>query len=163
MKDYLLGVILKAPSDSSKQHIVLVLKPDLASTMQSPLAGGNLKDNRTSDFQQGYFMMPKSKRDLEEDYHTSVTTRKASGAINIKLPHHGVAAGVSYEVRGIDSKEFSCICNCKIKIDQVRLLEDASNAAYSKTVQELLGTKSDGKYPPAVDPVKGISTSESKQ
>ncbi|KAK1298896.1 hypothetical protein QJS10_CPB14g01721 [Acorus calamus] len=42
-------------------------------------------------------------------------------------------------------------------IDQVRLLEFPSNAAYSKTVQELLDLKSQGnKYPPALDPLKDL-------
>ena len=101
--------------------------------------------------------MPKSKRGLEDEYCSSVTSRKGSGVVNIKLPHRGNAAGVNYEVRGIDNNEFLSICNCKIKIDQVRLLEDVSSAAYSKTVQQLLDLKSDGgKYPPALDPVKGI-------
>lgn len=104
--------------------------------------------------------MPKSKRALEEEYCSSVTSRKRSGVINIKLPHHGAAAGVSYEVRSVDTKEFLFICNCKVKIDQFRLLEDVSSAAYSKTVQELLDTKSDGnKYPPALDPLKGVPPS----
>ncbi|RZS09587.1 hypothetical protein BHM03_00040679, partial [Ensete ventricosum] len=43
----------------------------------------------------------------------------------------------------------------ELKIDQVRLLEDPSNVAYSKTVQQLLEKKRDGnKYPPALDAVK---------
>ena len=84
------------------------------------------------------------------------TNRKGSGTIKIELPYHGTAAGINYEVRGIESKELSCICNRKITIDQVRLLEDGSNAAFSKTVQQLSGTKIDGnKYPPALDPLKG--------
>ncbi|CAK9164255.1 unnamed protein product [Ilex paraguariensis] len=154
-QDHLLGVVVKAPSASIKQYIVLVLTPELPPTLQTPLDTGNLQDKKGSDLQ---ILVPKSKRGLEEDYFSSATSRKGSGIINIKLPHRGNAAGVNYEVRGVDNKEFLSICNCKIKIDQVRLLEDVSNAAYSNTAQQLLGLKSDGnKYPPALDPVKGTS------
>uniref|UniRef100_A0A7N2RFK9 Helicase C-terminal domain-containing protein n=1 Tax=Quercus lobata TaxID=97700 RepID=A0A7N2RFK9_QUELO len=156
-QDHLLGVVVKAISASNKQYIVLVLKPNLPVTAQSPLASINSQDKRNADFPGGYYMAPKAKRALEEDYCSSVTSRKGSGVINIKLPHCGAAAGVSYEVRGIDVTGFLCICNCKIRIDQVRLLEDGSSVAYSKTVQQLLELKSDGnKYPPALDPKKDL-------
>ncbi|XP_024161355.1 DExH-box ATP-dependent RNA helicase DExH11 isoform X1 [Rosa chinensis] len=156
-QDHLLGVVVKAPSSSNKQHIVLVLKPELPATIQTPLASGNLQDTKNTDSSQGYYMVLKSKRALEEEYCTSVSSRKGSGVINIKLPHHGAAAGVRYEVRGADNTDFSYICTRKIKIDQIRLLEDGSSAAYSKTVQQLLDTKSDGnKYPPALDPLKDL-------
>jgi antiviral helicase SKI2 len=155
----LLGVIVKAQSTSNKQqYIVLVLKPNLPSMVQSPLATSNLQDKISADFPEGYILVGKGKRDNEEEYYSSAKSRKGSGAINIKLPRHGTAAGVSYEVREVDSKEFLCICDCKIKVDQVGLLEDGSSGAYSKTVQQLLGLKkSDGnKYPPALDP-KGMT------
>jgi antiviral helicase SKI2 len=155
----LLGVVVKAPSASNKQYIVLVLKPNLPSMAQSPLATSNSQGKRSADFPEGYFMVPKSKRALEEDYCASVTSRKGSGVINIKLPHCGAAAGVSYEVKEVEVKEFLCICNSKIKIDRVRLLEDGSSAAYSQAVQQLLDLKSDGKYPPALDP-KGMTISQ---
>ncbi|KAM7527413.1 hypothetical protein LguiB_030823 [Lonicera macranthoides] len=152
-QDHLLGVIVKSPSANSKQYIVLVLTPDLLSTFEAPL-DGDLQNKRSADFQ---ILMPKSKRGLEDEYYSSVTSRKGSGVVNIKLPHRGNAAGVNYEVRGIDNNEFLSICNFKIKIDQVRLLEDVNSAAYSKTVQQLLDLKSDGgKYPPALDPVKDL-------
>ncbi|ONI00016.1 hypothetical protein PRUPE_6G062900 [Prunus persica] len=159
-QDHLLGVIVKASSSSNKQYIVLVLKPEL----QTPLASGNLQDSKNTDFPQGYFMAPKSKRAIEEDYFPGVTSRKGSGVINIKLPHQGSAAGVRFEVREVDNKDFLCICNCKIKIDQVRLLEDVSSHAYSKTVQQLLGTKSNGnKYPPALDPMEDLKLRDVNQ
>lgn len=102
-------------------------------------------------------LMPKSKRGMDDDYYTSATARKGSGIVKIKLPHRGNAAGAAYEVREVDNKEFLSICNVKIKIDQVGLLEDDSSAAYSKTVQSLLQQKSqENKYPPALDPIKGI-------
>lgn len=157
VQDHLIGVVVKAPSASSKQYIVLVLKPYLPSTLQTPSESGNLQDKKSGAFPEGHFILPKAKRALEDDYYTSTTSRKASGTINIKLPYHGAAAGVSYEVRGIDNKEFLCICIHKIKIDPVGLLEDANNAAYSKTVQQLLELKSKGhKYPPALDPLKDL-------
>lgn len=155
-QDHLLGVVVKSPSSSNKQHIVLVLKPELPATIQTPLASGNLQDSKNTDSSQGFYRVPKSKRALEEEYCTSVSSRKGSGVINIKLPHQGAAAGVRYEVRGVDNTDFLYISNSKIKIDQVRLLEDCSSAAYSKTVQQLSDTKSDGNnFPPALDPVKG--------
>lgn len=152
-------MIVKSPSANYKQYIVLVLKPDLPSPVESAPSGGNLQD-RSNDFNQGYFVVPKSKRGLGDEYSTSVSSRRGTGVININLPHRGYASGMNYEVRGVDSKEFLCICNRKIKIDQVGLLEDVSSAAYSRTVQMLLDLKSDGnKYPPALDPVKGITNS----
>lgn len=145
-------------SSPNKQYIVLVLNPNLPSRVQSPRATSTLQDKRSADFPDGYLLVPKAKRGFEEEYCSSGKPRKGSGVININLPHHGTAAGESYEVRGVDSKEFLCICNCKIKIEPVRLLEDVSNGAYSKTVQQLLALKSEGnKYPPALDPVKGMT------
>lgn len=150
-QDHLLGVILKVPSASNKQYIVLVLTP---STLQTPLGKGNPQNKTNADL---HVLVPKSKRAMDDDYYSSATSRKGSGVIKIKLPHSGIAAGVNYEVRGIDNNEFLSICNCKIKIDQVGLLEDVSSAAYSKTIQNLLEKKSDGnKYPPALDPVKDL-------
>lgn len=152
---------MKASSASNKQYIVLVLRPNLTVPAQSPQASSNSQDKSNADFLEGYFMVPKAKRALEEDYCSSVTPRKGSGVINIKLPHCGAAAGVRYEVRGVDVTGFLCICNCKIKIDQARLLEDGSSLAYSRTVQQLLELKSDGnKYPPALDPKKGMTMSQ---
>ncbi|KDP46561.1 hypothetical protein JCGZ_08533 [Jatropha curcas] len=151
-QDHLLGVVVKGPSATMKQYIVLFLKPDLPSSM--PVS--ELQDKKSGDSPQAYLLMPKSKRGGEE-YFYSAATRKGSGAINIKLPYQGSAAGVSYEVRGMDTKDFLCICNSKIKIDQVGLLEDVSNSAFSKTVQQLSELKSDGnKYPPALDPLKDL-------
>ncbi|KAL2486377.1 ATP-dependent RNA helicase SKI2 [Abeliophyllum distichum] len=153
-QDHLLAVVVKAPSANYKQYIVLVLTPELPSTLPTQSDSGNLREKKGADFQ---ILVPKSKRGLEDDYCSSVTSRKGSGIVNIKLPHRGFAAGVSYEVRGVDNKEFLSICNHKIKIDQVRLLEDVSAGAYSNTVQQLLTLKSDGnKYPPALDPVKDL-------
>lgn len=159
----MLGVVVKAPSPIKKQYIVLVLKPDLPSSIQTPSGSSNLQDSRGADFQQGVMLLPKARRGLEDEYFSSVTSRKGpkgSGVINIKLPHLGSAAGVVYEVKECDSKEFQCICSSRIKIDYVRLLEDVSSAAFSSTVQQLLKLKSDGngnKYPPALDPRKGTS------
>lgn len=133
--------------------MVLVLTPDSPSNLQTPLYSGDQRDKSSNDFQ---VLVPKAKRGLDDDYFSSLSSRKGSGKVNINLPHHGNAAGVNYEVRGIESKEFLSICNCKIKIDQVGLLEDVNSAVYSKTVQLLLDQKSDGKYPPALDPVKGM-------
>ncbi|KAI4305143.1 hypothetical protein L6164_028529 [Bauhinia variegata] len=155
-QDPLLGVIVKAPSATYKQYMVLVIKPYSPSPMENASSSDNLQGKSTG-FNQGYFMMPKSKRSLEDEYTTSVSARKGRGAINIKLPHHGSASGVSYEVRGVDIKELLCICSRKFKIDHVGLLEDVSNSAYSKTVQLLLDLKSkENKYPPALDPLKDL-------
>lgn len=154
-QDHLLAVIVKTPSPYNKQYVVFVIKPDMPSPVENALSGGNSQD-KSNAFDQGFFVMPKSRRGLVDEYTTSVSARKGRGVINIKLPYRGSACGMSYEVREVDSKEFLCICSSKIKIDQVGLLEDASSSVYSKTVQLLLDLKSDGnKYPPALDPVKG--------
>lgn len=158
-QDHLLGVVVKAPSANLKKYLILVLKPDLPPTMQSPASSGEILDIGSNKSGEGFFVLPKGKRGLDDEYCSSVTARKGSGVVNIKLPYQGVAAGVNYEVREADSKEFISICNCKIKIDQVRLLEDVSTAAYSKTVQQISEKKSNGsKYPPALDPIKGMSS-----
>ncbi|XP_055831950.1 DExH-box ATP-dependent RNA helicase DExH11 isoform X4 [Solanum dulcamara] len=153
-KDHLLGVVVKTPSSNNRQYIVLVLTPDLPSTLETSSDASNRKDQKNSELQ---ILVPKSRRGYEDEYCSSVTTRKGSGVVNIKLPHRGNAAGVNYEVRGVDNKDFLYICVKKIKIDQVRLLEDVSAGAYSITIQQLLGLKSEGnKYPPALDPVKDL-------
>ncbi|XP_077238807.1 RNA helicase, ATP-dependent, SK12/DOB1 protein isoform X2 [Tasmannia lanceolata] len=161
VEDHLLGVVLKTPPANSKQYIVLVLKPDSPTPAQSPSTLGRPHGKESGDFPQGFFMAPKGKRGLEEEYFSAVSSRKGTGVVNITLPYRGNAAGVNYEVVGIENKEFLSICESKIKIDQVRLLEDPSNVVYSKTVQQLLGLKSQGnKYPPALDPVKDLKLKE---
>ncbi|XP_072985738.1 DExH-box ATP-dependent RNA helicase DExH11 isoform X1 [Typha latifolia] len=156
--DHLLGVILKSPSATYKEYIVLVAITDSTSSMQPPSVSSNRVQEKESDnFQQGYFVVPKGKRGMDDEYFSSASSRKGSGAVNIKLPYSGIAAGLSYEVIAIEIKEIVSICQCKIKIDQVRLLEDPSNTAYSKTVQQLIEKKPDGsKYPPALDAVKDL-------
>ncbi|PIN04704.1 Cytoplasmic exosomal RNA helicase SKI2, DEAD-box superfamily [Handroanthus impetiginosus] len=156
-QDHLLGVILKTPSANYKQYIVLVLTPELPSILNTP------SDDRESKGVGFQVLVPKSKRGWEDDYYSSGMSRKGSGIVNIKLPHRGFAAGVNYEVRGVENNEFLSICHNKIKIDQVRLLEDVSAGAYSNTVQQLLTLKSDGnKYPPALDPVKDLKVKDMK-
>ncbi|XVE79464.1 hypothetical protein DITRI_Ditri14bG0060900 [Diplodiscus trichospermus] len=153
-QDHLLGVLVKSPSATAnnKQYIVLVLKHDVPSMTQTPSGSSKLQDKST-DFQ---VLLPKSKRGLEEDYRAA-GSRRGPAIIKITLPYQGAAAGVSFEVRETDNTEFLCICNSKIKVDQVRLLEYGSNTAFSDTVQQLLKLKSNGnKYPPALDPVKDL-------
>ncbi|THU46300.1 hypothetical protein C4D60_Mb09t03470 [Musa balbisiana] len=155
-EDHLLGAVLKTPSAANKQYIILVLIADNASQAPS-MSSNKLQEEESQNFQQGYFITPKGKRSMDEEYFSSVSSRKGSGAINIKLPYYGSASGTNYKVIAIDNKDIVSICNCKIKIDQVRLLEDPSNIAYSKTVQQLLEKKHDGnKYPPALDAVKDL-------
>lgn len=153
--DNLLGVVLKGPSGTNRQYVVLVIKSEIPSPEQNMVSIGK----KSSEPSQGYFIAPKSKRGFEDEYYSKANSRKGSGVIKIELPYHGAAAGVGFEVKEFDNKEFLCICVSKIKIDQVRLLEDANKAAFSQTVQQLLDLKSDGnKYPPALDPIKGSST-----
>lgn len=153
-KDHLLGVVVKTPSSNNRQYIVLVLTPELPSTLETSSDRSNRKDKKNSEMQ---ILVPKSRRGYDDEYCLSVTSRKGSGAVNIKLPHRGNAAGMNYEVRGVDNKDFLYICVKKIKIDQVRLLEDVSAGAYSNAIQQLLSLKSEGnKYPPALDPVKDL-------
>ncbi|KAK7301822.1 hypothetical protein RJT34_12698 [Clitoria ternatea] len=161
-QDHLLGVVVKTPNPNNKLYIVFVIKPDMPSSVENASSSGNLQ-NRSGAFDQGYFVMPKSRRGLVDEYSTSVSARKGRGVINIKLPHRGSACGMGYEVREVDSKEFLCICSSKVKIDQVGLLEDVSSSVYSKTVQMLLDLKSDGnKYPPPLDPVKDLKLRDVK-
>ena len=134
----------------------------MPSPVENASGGGNLQD-KSSAFDQGFFVMPKSRRGLVDEYTTSVSARKGRGVINIKMPHRGSACGMCYEVREVDIKKFLCICSSKIKIDQVGLLEDVSSSVYAKTVQLLQDLKSDGnKYPPALDPVKDLKLKEVK-
>ncbi|KAK9168229.1 hypothetical protein Syun_000369 [Stephania yunnanensis] len=153
---HLFGVVVKTPSASIKQYIVLALRHDLPLT-QSASANDKSEEKGAGNFPQGYFIAPKSKRGFDDEYFSSASSRKGTGAINIKLPHRGSAAGVNYEVIAIEPKDFLSICNCKIKVDQVRLLEDDSSTAYSRTVQQLLDLKSGGnKFPAALDPIKDL-------
>lgn len=156
-EDHLLGVILKTPSAMYKRYIVLVLTTDMDSSMDAHSSSPSTQEKGSGNSPQGYFVAPKGKRGMDEEYFPSVSSRKGSGIVNIKLPYRGNAAGVNYEVIDVENKDLISICNCKIKIDQVRLLEDPSNAAYSKTVQQLLDQKRDGsKYPPVLDAVKDL-------
>uniref|UniRef100_A0A7N0U3N2 RNA helicase n=2 Tax=Kalanchoe fedtschenkoi TaxID=63787 RepID=A0A7N0U3N2_KALFE len=152
--DHLLGVVVKGPSSGNRQYVVLVLKPDIPA---SSFGSSSMPENKNAEAPGGFFMPPKSRRQADDDYYAVSTSRKATGAINIRLPHHGAAAGTSYEVRAIDSSDFLSICSRKIQVDQVGLLEDVRPAAYSKTVQQLIELKSKGnKYPPVLDPVKDL-------
>ncbi|KAL6888475.1 hypothetical protein ACP4OV_009501 [Aristida adscensionis] len=154
--DHLLGVIVKNPSQALKHYVVLVLTGDCtSSSLAHESSNQNKKD--PGDFHQGYFVVPKGKRSMEDEYFSSVSTRKSSGVINIELPYKGDASGMGFEVRAIENKEIMSICASKIKIDQVRLLEEPSKVAYSKTVQQLIKEQPDGtKYPPALDPIKDL-------
>lgn len=155
-QDHLLGAIVRAVS-GKKQYIVLLLKPNSPSATQASPSSKSIGGEKAVNFAPGSFLVPKSKRTVDDEYCSISTSRKGSGSIKITLPHYGDAAGMTYEVREVDVKEFLCICDRKIKIDQVRLLEDCSTAAFSNTVQQLLDLKSDGrKYPPALDPVRDL-------
>ncbi|VFQ91379.1 unnamed protein product [Cuscuta campestris] len=153
--DHLLGVLVKKSLNNNiTKYIVLVLTPELPSSVQNQLDKGRPSNEIGPGMQ---ILIPKSKRAVEDAYFTTGTSRKGSGAVKIKLPHNGNAAGVNYEVREVVSKEFLCICNAKIQVNPVRLLEDVSAGAYSHTVQQLLSQKSGGtKYPPALDPVEDL-------
>uniref|UniRef100_A0A0E0NA65 DExH-box ATP-dependent RNA helicase DExH11 n=1 Tax=Oryza rufipogon TaxID=4529 RepID=A0A0E0NA65_ORYRU len=154
--DHLLGVIVKTPSAALKQYVVLVLTGDCTSSALAP-DSSNQNEKEAGDFKQGYFVIPKGKRSMEDEYFSSVSTRKGSGVINIKLPYKGDASGMGFEVRAIENKEIMSICASKIKIDQVRLLEDPSKTVYSKTVQMLIKEQPDGnKYPAALDAIKDL-------
>ncbi|KAL7113884.1 hypothetical protein ACP275_04G086900 [Erythranthe tilingii] len=156
-QDHLLGVVVKAPSANSKQYIVLLLTPKLPSILKAPSGS---EEKKGTDLQ---VLVPKSKRGLEDDYYSLVSSRKGTGVVNIKLPHFGSAAGANYEVRGVQNNDFLSICIAKIKINQVGLLEDVSAGAYSNTVQQLLALSSNGnKYPPALDPVKDLKLKDMK-
>ncbi|CAL5060163.1 unnamed protein product [Urochloa decumbens] len=154
--DHLLGVILKAPSQALNKYIVLVLSGDCTSSALSPVLS-NKTEKEPGDFQQGHFITPKGKRGMDDEYYSSVSSRKGSGVVKIPLPYKGNASGMGFEVRAIEKREIVSICTSKIKIDQVKLLEDCSNAAYSKTVQLLIKEKPDGtKFPPALDAIKDL-------
>jgi antiviral helicase SKI2 len=146
---------VKNPSAALKQYVVLVLTGDSTSSALDPNLS-NQNDKGTGVSQQGYLVIPpKGKRGMEEDFFSSGRTRKSSGVINIKLPYTGDASGMGFEVRAVENKEIISICTSKIKIDQVGLLEDISKTSYTKTVQMLIKEQSDGKYPPALDAIKG--------
>lgn len=133
----------------------MVLKPELPSSMQTPAALGRSQENSDS-FKEGHFILPKGKRCEDEDYFSGASARKRSGNMTITLPYSGNAAGVNYEVLMVEHKDFISICDCKMNIDVVGLLETPSSVVYSRTVQQLLEKTPDGKkYPPALHPIKG--------
>ncbi|XP_025811051.1 DExH-box ATP-dependent RNA helicase DExH11 isoform X3 [Panicum hallii] len=155
--DHLLGVILKGPSQALNKYIVLVLTGDCTSSALSPELS-NKTEKEPGDFQQGRFITPKGKRGMDDEYYSSGSSRKGSGVIKISLPYKGDASGMGFEVRAIEKKEIMSICTSKIKIDQVKLLEDGSKAAYFKTVQLLIKEQPEGtKYPPALDAIKDLN------
>ncbi|KAJ0248350.1 DExH-box ATP-dependent RNA helicase DExH11 [Hirschfeldia incana] len=155
--DNLLGVVLKGLPN--RQYVVLVIKSEIPPPEKNMVSIGK----KSSDPSQGFFIAPKSKRGFEDDYYSTASSRKGTVVIKIELPYRGAAAGVGYEVRAFDNKEFLCICVSKIKIDLVRLLEDGNKAAFSQTVQQLLDLKSDGnKFPPALDPVKDLKLKDAE-
>ncbi|EOA26057.1 hypothetical protein CARUB_v10019475mg [Capsella rubella] len=157
--DNFLGVVLKGPSNTNRQYIVLVIKSEIPPPEKNMVSIGK----KNSDPSQGYFIAPKSKRGFEEEFYTKPSSRKGPVSVKIELPYHGAAAGVGYEVKGFDNKEFLCICDSKIKIDPVRLLEDGNKAAFSQTVQQLLDLKADGnKFPPALDPIKDLKLKDAE-
>ena len=153
----MLGVIVKNPSTALKQYVVFLLTGDCISSALAPNFP-NQNEKGPGDSQQGYLVIPpKGKRGMEDEFFSSARPRKSSGVINIKLPYTGDASGMGYEVRAVENKEIISICTSKIKIDQVGLLEDTSKTAYTKTVQMLIKEQSDGKYPPALDAIKGTA------
>lgn len=137
---------------------MLVLTADSwLSAETAPAAVSNLQEKAGGDLPQGYFIQPKGKREAD-DYLVSVGSRKGSGAVNVDLPYRGTAAGMNFEVTALESKEFVSICDCRIKVDRVQLLEYPSRPAYSKAVQVLLEKRSaGGGFPPALDPYKGTT------
>jgi antiviral helicase SKI2 len=152
----LLGVILKNPSPMLKKYVVLVLTGDCSSSVLAPEFNKNEKG--PGDFQGGQFIALKGKRGMDDEYYSSVISRKGSGVITIKLPYKGDASGMGFEVRAIENKEIMIICTSKIKVDQVRLLEDPNKITYSRTVQQLMKEQPDGtKFPPALDAIKGTN------
>uniref|UniRef100_A0A1D1YRD5 Helicase SKI2W n=1 Tax=Anthurium amnicola TaxID=1678845 RepID=A0A1D1YRD5_9ARAE len=157
-EDHLLGAILKNPSSIFKEYIVLVVTTNSGLPAENaPMSLVKLQEKGSGDQPQGYFIAPKGKRGLDDEYFTPVSSRKGSGVVNLKLPYRDNAAGVNFEVIALEHKEFVSICDCKIKVDQVRLLEDPNCVAYSKTVQQLLETRPrGGKFPPALDPRKDL-------
>ncbi|MCL7049423.1 hypothetical protein MKW94_018400 [Papaver nudicaule] len=157
-QDHLLGVVLKVVSNETKKYIVLVLRPDVPVSTNTPSASDKFQQKINDNLPQGYFIAPKKQRGRGDDeYFSAGNSRKGKGTIDIELPRRSSAAGMSYEVLEIEHKEFLSICKCKIKIDQIGLLEEGSNAAYAKTVQQLSETKTSGnKYPQALDPIKDL-------
>ncbi|KAJ3685614.1 hypothetical protein LUZ61_014778 [Rhynchospora tenuis] len=164
-EEHLLGVVLKSPSPTFKNYLVLVLTTE-SPTSTSALLPSSVQSvsNRdqldTGANLPGRLLAPKSKRGMDDDYFvTSSSIRKGTGAVNIEVPKYGVAAGVSYAVKQLESntKEIISICQPKMKIDQVKLLEEPSDAVYSRTVQQLAKfTSEGGKFPPVLDPIKDL-------
>ncbi|GLJ42713.1 hypothetical protein SUGI_0885500 [Cryptomeria japonica] len=153
-----LGVVLKPPSTGNKNSIVLVLNQDPAfSVPDKEVTNNKLEIKGANKLSEGYYR--KGNRDLEDEYFAfGGSSRKGTGAVNVSLPHYGKAAGTGYVVTEIDNMGFISICKNKIRVDNVRLLEDVSATAYSKTVQELLQQERENpkNYPPALDPFKDI-------
>ncbi|CAM8949946.1 unnamed protein product [Rhodiola kirilowii] len=111
-QDHFLGVCCKGPSGGNKQVCGVGAKPNIPA---SSFKSGSTPDNKNTELPGGFFMPPKSKRQVEDDYYAVSTSRKATGAINIRLPHHGAAAGSSYEVKAIDSSEFLSFAAAKYR------------------------------------------------
>ncbi|KAF3333981.1 helicase SKI2W isoform X1 [Carex littledalei] len=147
-EEHLLGVVLKSPSATYKNYLVLVLTTEsptnASASLPSPMQSELNRDQLDKGGSGVFLLAPKSKRGLDDDYSVSSSySRKGTGVVNIEVPKYGAAAGTNYAVIALESntKEIISICDRKMKIDQVKLLEQPSNAVYSKTVQELMGQK----------------------
>lgn len=157
-----LGVVLKPPSSTNKNAIVLVLNQDPAFSMPDTLNTNKKPEIRgASKLSEGYYR--KGDRDIEDEYSVSGNIpRKGTGVVNVTLPYYGKVAGTGYVVTEIDNKGFVRVCKNKLRVDPVRLLEDVSTAAYSMTVQQLLqqGKEHPNEYPAALDPIKDLKLND---
>lgn len=157
-----LGVVLKPPSSTNKNAIVLVLNQDPSFSMPNKLISNKKPEIRgASKLSEGYYR--KGARDIEDEYSVfGNIPRKGTGVVNVSFPYYGIAAGTGYVVGEIDNKGFVRICKNKLRVDPVRLLEDVSTAAYSMTVQQLLqqGKEHPNEYPAALDPIKDLKLND---
>ncbi|XP_078446524.1 RNA helicase, ATP-dependent, SK12/DOB1 protein [Wolffia australiana] len=158
--DHFLGVILKTPSSSSKQYIALVLTADSwVSAAPPPPPPAREPSRLQSELGQGYLIAPKGKRDDGAGEYSLAGggSRRGSGAVNIDLPYRGAAAGVNFEVTAVGARDLASVCDRRIRVEPAQLLEHASRAAFSKTVQELLAARAAaGELPPALDPCRDL-------
>jgi antiviral helicase SKI2 len=159
-----LGVVVRGATGLNKTTVVVALHRAPIPTTAGKHAEKSAEPKASNSVaQEGYFITRKGNRDMDDDYMvTSGGKGKGRGVMKITLPHYGMVGGVGFVAMEVDSQGFLIMCKAKIRVDSVRLLEEASSAAFSSVIQQLLELEQEhpGQDPPALDAIKGIGVSQ---
>jgi antiviral helicase SKI2 len=159
-----LGVVVRGATGLNKTTVVVALHRAPIPTTAGKHAEKSAEPKASnSAAQEGYFITKKGNRDMDDDYMvTSGGKGKGRGVMKITLPHYGTVGGVGFVAMEVDSQGFLIMCKAKIRVDSVRLLEEASSAAFSSVIQQLLELEQEhpGQDPPALDAIKDLKLND---